>query len=119
MISVCGLDCGSCDIRRMPTDPDAAQRIVTWFRDMGWLAKDEGVVEAIEREMYCLGCRGDRSVQWSPDCAIRHCCVDERHLEHCGQCAELLTCERLDAFAHDGVPNHQEAVERLRRTFHR
>ncbi len=113
MMAVCGLDCGSCDIRLLPFDPAAAQRIVAWFRERGWLREDEGVSEVIERKMYCMGCRGDRTVHWSPDCALLKCCVDERHLEHCGQCAELFTCERLEAFANEHQ-RYREAVDRLR-----
>ncbi len=70
MIAVCGLDCGGCDIRRVPNDPEAAQRVVTWFKQKGWLKEDEGVHEVIERSMYCMGCRGDRLIHWSPECWI-------------------------------------------------
>lgn len=49
MMAVCGLDCESCDIRLVPTDVDAAQRVADWFHEMGWLEKDEGAEEIIER----------------------------------------------------------------------
>ncbi len=45
MMAVCGLDCGTCDIRLVPTDPEAAQRVVAWFHEMGWLEEGEGVAE--------------------------------------------------------------------------
>jgi len=117
MMAVCGLDCGPCEIRLAPFDPKAAQSVVTWFKKMGWLKESEGIAQVIERKMYCSGCRGDRSIHWSPDCVLLRCCVDERGLEHCGQCAELFICERLDAFASGGSPHHKEAVEYLRQTF--
>jgi hypothetical protein len=41
------------------------------------------------------------------------CCVDEKHLEHCGQCQEFV-CAKLEAFANDGHQHHKEAVERLK-----
>ncbi|MBC7249197.1 MAG: DUF3795 domain-containing protein [Anaerolineae bacterium] len=115
MMAVCGLDCGSCDIRRAPFDPEAARSVVTWFKERGWLEEHEGIEQVIARKMYCNGCRGDRTVHWSPDCVLLKCCVDERGLEHCGQCPDFVTCERIEAFANDGHRHHQEAVERLRR----
>jgi hypothetical protein len=113
-MAVCGLDCGACDIRRVLTDPEAAERVVAWFHKKEWLEEDEGVKEIIERGMYCKGCRGDRSLHWSPDCPLLICCVDEKHLDHCSQCAEFV-CEKLEAFANDGRRHHRDAVERLRR----
>ena len=59
----------------------------------------------IEQGMYCRGCRGDRSLHWSPDCPILLCCVDERHLEHCAQCKDFL-CETLEALTNDGQTQH-------------
>jgi hypothetical protein len=112
MMAVCGLDCGLCKIRLAPTDPEAAQVVVAWFREMAWLEADEGISEVIERGMYCTGCRGDRSLHWSPDCPLLKCCVDRRHLEHCAQCDEFV-CDKLEAFANDGQAHHREAVERL------
>jgi hypothetical protein len=114
MMAVCGLDCGTCAIRLVPTDPDAAQRVVAWFHKMEWLEKDEGVAEIIEREMYCQGCWEDRSLHWSPDCPLLICCVDERHLQHCAQCDEFI-CEKVEAFANDEHERHREAVETLKR----
>ena len=111
LIAVCGLDCTDCDIRKVPTNADAAQRIVGWFRSMRWLKESEGVSEIIERSMYCKGCRGDRSVHWSADCAILKCCVDERKLEFCYECADFV-CERLNEWAQKDV-KYGEALERL------
>jgi hypothetical protein len=114
MMGVCGMDCGSCDIRLAPTDPDAAEVVLAWFRKMEWLEEDEGIAEVVERGMVCQGCRGDRSLHWSPDCALLQCCVDEKGLTHCAQCDEFV-CDRLEAFATDGQAHHREAVERLKK----
>lgn len=113
MMAVCGLDCAVCEIRRAPDDPEATRSVVAWFHEMGWLEQGEGIADVIERGMYCKGCRGDRSIHWSPECPILICCVDEKGLEHCAQCEEFV-CARLEAFANDGSPRHKEAVERLR-----
>ena len=94
MISVCGLDCGSCSIRRLPFDEDAAAEAIAWYKKQGWLKEKEGLAEAVERSMYCCGCHGDRSIHWSADCWILQCCVDEKHLKHCSEC-DTFPCDRL------------------------
>ncbi len=97
-MAACGLDCGSCIIRRLPFDEKAAEACLAWYRQMGWLTEDQGVDVAIERKMYCHGCHGDRSVHWSVDkdgvCWILECCVDNKGLKHCHECSEF-PCDRL------------------------
>lgn len=113
LTAVCGLDCGSCDIRRAPTDAVAAQRILAWFREMGWLDENEGLSEVIQRSMYCTGCRGDRSVHWSPDCWILKCCADEKGLDFCHEC-DVFPCEQLNEWSMENV-QYAQALERLQR----
>jgi hypothetical protein len=113
MLAACGLDCGPCGIRKLPFDAAAAEDVIGWYRQMGWLKESE----AVERGMTCSGCQGDRTVHWSANCAIMVCCTDERHLAHCGQCAELMGCGKLEAFASDGHAHHRDAVMRLRHRF--
>jgi len=71
---------------------------VKWYREMGWLTSEEGVAEALERNMICNGCKGDRSVHWSVSddqmCWILECCVDQRGYVFCSQC-EGFPCDRL------------------------
>ncbi len=117
MLAACGLDCGTCGIRKLPFDAEAAESVIRWYRQTGWLKESEGVAEAVQRGMVCNGCQGDRAVHWSADCKIMSCCVDERRLTHCGQCAELMSCGKLEAFAGDGYAHHREAVKSLRRRF--
>jgi hypothetical protein len=117
MLAACGLDCGTCAIRRIPFDAEAAEKTVAWFKQMGWLKETEGVAEVLERGMYCNGCQGDRSVHWSANCEIMLCCVDERRQQHCGQCSELMSCGKLDAFAGAGDARHTAAVVGLRQRF--
>jgi hypothetical protein len=114
MMAVCGLDCATCDIRLIPLDDQAAQRAIGWYKQMGWLKEDEGVKEAIERKMYCQGCRSDRTIHWSADCPILLCCVDDKHLEHCGQCDDLFTCQHIEAFVGQDPGRHGEAIELLK-----
>jgi len=112
IIAVCGLDCGPCDIRRAPDDPEAAQRIVAWFEKEGWLKEDEGIAEVVGRGMYCKGCRGDRAVHWSPDCWILKCCVDEKGHTFCYECSEF-PCERLSERARES-DHYGQALDRLK-----
>jgi hypothetical protein len=112
MIAACGLDCTDCDIRLVPSDAIAAARIVSWFKEKGWLEKGEGVPEIIERSMYCQGCHGDRAVHWSADCWILQCCVDEKGLRHCFQC-DAFPCGRLEEWS-KGNQSYTAALNRLR-----
>jgi len=111
--AVCGLDCGSCTIRKLPFDADAAAEVVAWFKKEGWLEENEGVAEAIERSMYCKGCHGDRSVHWSFDCWILMCCVDDRGLSHCSEC-DTFPCDRLVKWASENE-SYGEALQQLRK----
>lgn len=113
MIAVCGLDCGGCEIRLAPTNADAAHSVIAWFKQMGWLAEDEGLAEVIERRMYCQGCRGDRSLHWSADCWILKCCVDDRNLVSCHEC-DAFPCEKLGAWSRQNT-SYTEALSRLQR----
>lgn len=112
-MGACGLDCGTCDIRRVPYDREAVERVAGWFRSMGWLEETEDAEEIIEREMYCRGCRGDRDLHWAPQCPLLLCCVDEKKHSHCGECSQF-GCEKLETFSQESA-DHQKAVERLRR----
>ncbi len=87
LIAACGIDCTDCDIRRAATDPELRRTIIAWFKEKRSLDVDP---EAIR----CTWCRGDRSGHWSPDCWILRCCVDEKRLAHCSQCADF-PCPRL------------------------
>ena len=84
---------------------------------MGWLKPTEGASSAIERDMYCKGCKKDRTVHWGVDddgtvsCWILACCVDEKGLEFCSDCGEF-PCDRLVDWSkqNDG---YSEAFQRL------
>ncbi|MBS3793959.1 MAG: DUF3795 domain-containing protein [Candidatus Thorarchaeota archaeon] len=112
MIAACGLLCESCSIRRMPFDDKAAKTTIRWFREMNWLDENEGVEEAVAKEMYCKGCHGDRSIHWSPDCWILQCCVDEKGLEHCDECDDF-PCDKLVDWSKQN-DDYSAAFERLK-----
>ncbi len=113
LIAACGIDCAACDLRRVPFDSAAASRVVEWFRGKGWIGPTDGQAEIIARSMYCRGCRVDRAVHWSPDCFILKCCVDDRGLSHCDQCAGF-PCEPLRDWSRRS-PKYTAALARLTR----
>ena len=106
MIAVCGLDCSRCDILQATNDPEIAQQIADWFRR-------ERDTEVKIKDIHCLGCKGDRTRHWSPDCWILECCVDRKGLEFCYEC-EDFPCDRLNEWA-EGNEGYGEALERLKR----
>ncbi|HID91028.1 TPA: DUF3795 domain-containing protein [Candidatus Bathyarchaeota archaeon] len=60
----------------------------------------------------CLGCKGDRTEHWSPDCWILKCCVDKKGLGFCHEC-EDFPCERLEEWA-KGSKRYEEALDRIK-----
>jgi hypothetical protein len=112
MIAVCGLDCGPCAIRKAPSDPEAAKRLITWFKKEGWLKESEGIDEIIKRGIYCKGCKGDRAVHWSADCWILKCCVDEKEHEFCYDC-RVFPCDQLSEWAKQN-DRYGKALDRLK-----
>ena len=105
MVAVCGLDCNECSIFQVSKNPEIARKIVDWFK------KERGVDVKIE-DVGCLGCKGDRTKHWSPDCWILKCCVDEKGLEFCYHC-EGFPCEKLNKWA-EGSKRYEEALNRLK-----
>lgn len=112
MIAACGLDCGSCEIRLAPTNPDAAKVVIDWFKRKGWLADGEGIEQVIDRKMYCTGCLGSREIHWSSDCWILSCCVDQKGLKNCSKC-DAFPCERLLDWSEQSE-GYRAALARLR-----
>lgn len=111
-LAPCGLDCSLCALYQAANDLEKAALLVPWFRRQGWIQPGDGATEIMAKGPFCMGCLGDRRVQWSGDCAIRSCCTDERHLPHCGVCADF-PCARLEQWAR-GADHHAQALAKLR-----
>lgn len=94
MIAVCGIRCGECDIYRASNDLRIAKRVADWF-------KRARNVEIRLEDVRCTGCRGDRTLHWSPDCWILACAVDEKGLKFCHECEEF-PCTKLERWANTG-----------------
>lgn len=108
----CGIDCNDCELYRAAFDMDQAASLIPWFKSKGWIKAGEGAGEIMAKAPFCMGCCGDRAVQWSGDCAIRLCCADEKGLAHCGACADF-PCAQLNDWALD-AEHHAAALEKLR-----
>jgi len=105
MVAVCGLECHKCDIFQAVNDPQIAKKVADWF-------KKERNEEVKLEDIHCLGCRGDRSKHWSPDCWILKCCVDTKGLQFCYQC-EQFPCEKLIQWSNGGE-RYKQALDRLK-----
>ena len=106
-VSVCGLNCAKCEIRRAYKSGDREQQ--------GRIAKDIfGEKSDVKPEnITCDGCRGELGVHWSPDCKMLSCAKDRKHT-YCFECKDFV-CTKLEAFASDGASNHRRTVENLKR----
>jgi hypothetical protein len=93
-LGACGLDCESCNLYRLPTDTAIQDKMVPWFREMGWLGKDEGWDVAFRKGMYCKGC-GSPDLCWSSNCQLAKCCKHDKGYHNCSQCAHFV-CKKYD-----------------------
>ncbi len=105
MTAPCGIDCDDCEIHVAACDREAAEKLASVWRANGIAAAEPGWFR-------CRGCRGDRSVCWTDDCAIYRCCVEERRLDNCSVCADFA-CTTLEAWAAQS-PHHAAALKRLK-----
>ena len=85
-ISVCGLNCGVCEIHLGTGDHERSE---------------------------CGACRGPLEQHWSPDCEFVPC-AREKGVDYCFQCGEFV-CEKLKSFAEDPWPHHRRTVENMKR----
>ena len=104
-ITVCGLNCGDCDIYQAGSDPALAKNISDWY-------KRERNKDIPPAAIHCSGCVGDRAQHWSGDCEILKCAVDQRGLLFCSGCSEF-PCERLTKWA-SRHERYREGLARLK-----
>lgn len=106
-ISVCGLNCATCDIFLAGHgDEKRRKEIIDWLRE-----KRNKIVKP--EQITCEGCRGSLEVHWGADCKMM-CCAKRRGVTYCFQCADF-PCSMLEAFASDGVDHHKRTVENLKK----
>lgn len=108
--AACGLNCSECNLYRAGTDLSAAEALVDWFRQRGWIEPGEGA-EAIQRKApFCRGCWEQGALHWCGDCFLRACCI-RQNLNDCGECVHF-PCQRYRAWA-EPVDHHNAAMECL------
>ena len=106
-LSVCGLNCAVCDIMLAGKgDQEKLKEIKEWLKDKNGVDVEPGAI-------VCTGCRGNSDKHWSPECVMMLCACSKGH-EHCFQCGDFV-CEKLEAFAGDGVDHHRRTVENMKR----
>ena len=109
-LAFCGLDCSICNLRRAAHDRTAAEALVDWFRQRGWIAPHEGADEIMEKAPFYTGCRSSEGPHFCGGCTMRSCC-EEKKLNHCGECP-AFPCKPYAEWT-EGLAHHQAAMEQL------
>ena len=106
LIAYCGLDCESCEARIAPERNDDALR-----EKVARLWSELNHVEITPDMIHCTGCRmpGAKTPYSDSLCPIRQC-AQSRGVETCGNCGEMVQCEKLGAITR----NNGEALRNLR-----
>ncbi len=105
LISVCGLNCGECEIYLAPDNHEIAKRLVTHFYGMWDDVKTS--------DFSCSTCRGDRSECWTEECWIRECCIENKKLDFCFECIEF-PCNKLIEWSKESE-KYANALETLKK----
>jgi hypothetical protein len=104
-VSVCGLNCASCDIYNASHgDEKLRKEIRDWFKDK------RGEHFTLE-QIRCEGCRCLPELNWSGDCPMQ-ICARKRGLTYCFECS-VFPCGHLEKFATDGIEHHRKTVVNL------
>ena len=105
-IACCGLDCETCEARLATVNNDDALRA-----KVAKLWSDLNGVEITPEMINCVGCRinGVKTPYCESLCPIRPCAM-KKHIQTCGSCAEMGTCEKLAAI----TGNNPDAIRNLK-----
>lgn len=109
-LAFCGLDCSGCNLRLAHENHEAAQALVCWFRQRGWIAPHEGAAEIMKKAPFCTGCRCEAEPHFGKTCHMRLCCA-ENGFDHCGKCPDFPCTSYMEWTA--DTPHHQGAMELL------
>lgn len=104
-IAYCGLDCEFCEARiaTLKDDDELRQKVARDWSELNG-------VEITPEMINCSGCRipGVKTPYCDTLCPIRQCAMD-RQFETCGDCNDLMSCERVKAI----TENNSEALQRI------
>ena len=111
-LAACGIDCNECGQYKVTLyqDREAAEDLVPWFRQMGWIGKNEGAEAVLKKAPLCNGCWAKTGVVFCGCPGIRTCC-QERQINHCGEC-DVFPCKKYIKWV-DGLEHHEKAMEHL------
>ena len=104
-VAYCGLNCEACEARTATVNNDDALR-----EKVAKLWSELNGVEITPEMINCTGCRidGAKTPYCESLCPIRQC-AQERNVETCGSCGEMMVCEKLGAI----IGNNADALKRL------
>ena len=116
-LAPCGIDCNECASYKvtMEQDLNAAEFLVEWYKNMGWIGKDESAEAVLKKNPLCKGCwnTAKEDCFFKCPCGSRdfRVCVTEKQINHCGECSDF-PCEHYREFA-TGNKSHKKAMEHL------
>lgn len=104
-IAYCGLDCEICEARIATINNDEALRA-----KVADLWSELNGVEITPQMINCAGCwiDGVKTPYCESLCPIRQCAL-EKHVETCGNCANVRTCDKVDMI----LANNEDAQRNL------
>jgi len=116
-LAACGIDCTECGSYKVTIEHDmkSAEGLVEWYRNMGWIAQNEGAEAVMKKSPLCKGCWNTTDECFfkcgcHPSRDFRICCT-EKHINHCGECDDF-PCEPYIEFVGD-LEHHKKAMEYL------
>jgi hypothetical protein len=111
-LAACGIDCNECGQYKVTLyqDREAAENLVPWFRQIGWIGKCQGTKAVLKRAPLCRGCWSDVGFCMN-GCGIRRCCI-EKKINNCAECVDF-PCEKCITFMTDGLEHHKKAMKYL------
>ena len=110
-LAACGVDCNGCGTRNKEHDIKAAEMLVKWYREQGWIGQDEGAEAVQKTGPSCTVCWAEEiENNFCSNCSIRACCV-EKGIDHCGDCS-VFPCDRYIKWI-DNLDHHKKAMEYL------
>lgn len=112
-MAACGIDCNNCDSYIVTKNQDlkAAEHIVEWYRNQGWIDKSEGAEAVVKKAPLCNGCwNSNKDCFFKCGCYMLKCCK-EKQINHCAECDDF-PCDEYKQFA-SGYEGHRKAMEKL------
>jgi hypothetical protein len=112
-LAACGIDCAECGSYKATVyrDAAAAEELVPWYRDMGWIGADEGAEAVLRRNPLCKGCWDiDDECFFKCQCVYKPCCIGKA-ISHCGECDDF-PCVQYKEFS-SACDVYQKAYARL------